>query len=66
VNLSFHIQPTKEDLENTGGISPHRGTCPNLRTYTVALFNDLYKVLIVETYLKAYARYLELGSDWTW
>jgi len=54
----------KETISNPELIEPATAFKIYKLPFDPALPNDLSKVLIVETYLQTYARYLELGSDW--
>lgn len=56
----------KETISNPELIEPATAFKIYKLPFDPALPNDLSKRLIVETYLQTYARYLELGSDWTW
>jgi len=56
----------KETISNPELIEPATVFKIYKLPFDPALPNDLSKVLITETYLQTYARYLELGSEWTW
>ncbi len=56
----------KETISNPELIEPATAFKIYKLPFDPAVPGDISKLLIVETYLQTYARYLELGSDWTW
>jgi len=54
----------KETISNPELIEPAMAFKIYKLPFDPALPNDISKLLIVETYLQTYARYLELGSEW--
>jgi len=54
----------KETIDNPELIEPDTAFKIYKLPFDPALPNDISKLLIVETYLQTYARYVELGGDW--
>lgn len=54
----------KEAISNPERIEPATALNIYKLPFNAAVPSDISKLLIVETYLQTYARYVELGADW--